>query len=112
MGATVVLLCVSRDGQQDHCRTHHAVRKRHYVFKKHMSSHFEPLNATLRFPKATVEPLKATVEPLKATVEPLSSHSEKPQKATASNCEPLESFEKPQKGTASHSELVKSHVLF
>ena len=37
MDATVVLLGVSRDAQQNRCRTHHAIRTRRYVFEKHIT---------------------------------------------------------------------------
>ena len=79
-----------------HCRTHHATKKRMYVFEN-MSSHSVPLKATLRFPKATVVPLKATgshatfsKKPLSSHSKPLPSHSENPQKI---HFEPLKSSE-------------------
>ena len=58
-----------------HCRTHHTIRKRHYVFQKHITQPLKPLEATLRVPKATVEPLRATQK----------SH----EKATQGHSEPL-----------------------
>ena len=56
LGAPVVLLGISRDAQQNHCRTHHAIKKRMYVFKN-----------TCRATQSHSKPLKATVAPLKAT---------------------------------------------
>ena len=86
MGATVVLLGVSRDAHQNHCRAHHAIRKRYYVFIKHISSHWKPLSSHF-------EPLKATVEPLRAIAKPRSffkfqvrsTRSCTPQNASSSN---------------------------
>ena len=45
MDAIVVLLGVSRDAQQNHCRTHHDIRKRQFFSKKTvapLSSHSKP----------------------------------------------------------------------
>ena len=73
----LVLLGVSRDAQQTHYRTQHAIKKRLYVFKKHMSSHSKPLKATvshITFSKSHWRATPSHSKPLSSHVEPLKSH--------------------------------------
>ena len=93
-----------------HCRTHHAIRKRHYVFQKHIAQPLKPLKATLRFPKATVEPLLGKKVRCYCRYGPFGKATPSPSESLRATEKAQKSNKKQQTATTSQFGPLKSHV--